>query len=166
MNRYPLELKQEMVKKLCSPNGPSAYQLSAETGISTGSLYKWVQKFSGEGNLKKNLKPDGWSPKEKLKAVFETEDMNEQELGEFLRSKGLHSHTLAEWKEEAFSALASSSKGVGRPKKDKELVSAQKEIKDLKRDLNRKNKALAEQSAIIILQKKAQHYLLEDEDEE
>ena len=166
MNRYPLELKQEMVKKLCSPNGPSAYQLSSETGISTGSLYKWVQRFSGEDNLKKSQKSVNWSPEEKLEAIFQAKGLNEQELGEFLRSKGLHSHTLAEWKEEIFSALDTSKKNIKRPKKDPELVALQTENKSLKKDLNRKNKALAEQSAIIILQKKAQNYLLEDEDNE
>lgn len=165
MTRYPLELKQEMVKKLCSPNGPSAYQLSEETGISTGSLYKWLRKFSGEESVSKKSSSSKWTPEQKMEAVFHTKSLSEEQLGEYLRSVGLHSNTLDEWKEEMFSALSNNKKSPGRPPKDPELVALENENKQLKKDLYRKDRALAEQTAIIILQKKAEKYLWEEENE-
>ena len=166
MGHYSSELKEEMVRKLCQPNGPSAYQLSQETGISVGSLYKWRDKAGGVTKMKKNRRPEDWTPEERVEAVFESQGLSEQELGEFLRSKGLHSNHLEEWKAEIFSAMSEVKKKAGRPKKDPELAAAQKELKSVKRDLNRKNRALAEQTALVILQKKAQEIWGDEEDDE
>jgi hypothetical protein len=58
-----------------------------------------------------------------------------------------------DWKTEALSEAAKK-KVPGRPRKNPELVAAEEEIKKLKRDLRRKEKALAEQTALVILKKK------------
>ena len=55
---------------------------------------------------------------------------------------------------------------AGRPKKDPELAAAQKENKILKRDIRRKDRALAEQTALIILKKKVQEIWEDEEDDE
>ena len=159
MHHYSRDIKETMVTKLCSPGGPSVYQLAKETGISSGSLYKWVQNF-GEGSQVPKI---DWSPEKKLKAVFEAQELSDEELGEYLRKNGLHSNDLEEWRQEMLSAFASKR---GRPRKDPELAAAQEENKNLKRDLRRKDRALAEQSAIIILQKKAKELWGTDEDDE
>lgn len=165
MHHYSSEIKETMVAKLCSPGGPSVYHLSKETGISQGSLYNWVQAF-GEGRLvTKNRRPEDWSPEERLQAVFEAQGLDEQALGEFLRKKGLHSHHIDSWKKEVTSLVVESKKR-GRPRKDPELVAAEEKIKELQRDLRRKERALAEQTAIVILQKKAKEIWSKYEDEE
>ena len=154
MVRYSREMKEAMVKKLCLPGAPSALQLSKKIGIPQASLSRWVRQFGGEVTQKKR-RPEDWSPEERLLAVFESQGLGEQELGEFLRKNGLHSHHLEEWKKDALSGLTPQVKRTrGRPKKDPELASAQNEIKLLKRDLRRKDRALAEQTALVILQKK------------
>ncbi len=79
--------------------------------------------------------------------------MDEDQLGAFLRKDGLHSNNLVDWKAEPLSQAAKR-KVPGRPRKDPELVAAEEEIKKLKRDLRRKEKALAEQTALVILKKK------------
>ena len=113
----------------------------------------------------KQRRPDDWSPQERLQAVFESQGMDEDQLGAFLRKNGLHSNNLVDWKAEALSEAAKK-KVPGRPRKNPELVAAEEEIKKLKRDLRRKEKALAEQTALVILKKKAQEiWGAEEEDE-
>ena len=166
MHHYSSELRESMVSKICSPGGPSVYQLSKETGISHGSLYKWVKAYGGGNRVGKEKRSDDWNPEEKLKAVFESQGLLEEDLGEYLRKKGLHSTQIEEWKAEALADACSKKKKAGRPRKDPELVAAENEIKELKRDLRRKEKALAEQTALVILQKKARKLWGMDEDEE
>lgn len=166
MGHYSKELKEEMVRKLCQPNGPSAYHLSKETGISVGSLYKWRDKAGGVTKMTKIKRPEDWNPEERLEAVFGAQGLSEQEFGEFLRSKGLHSNHIEEWKADVISTVVAAKKSAGRPKKDPELAASQKENKLLKKDLNRKNRALAEQTALVILQKKVQEIWGDEEDDE
>jgi transposase-like protein len=165
MRHYSNDIKETMVTKLCSPGGPSVYQLANETGISHGSLYRWVEKFGGNTGVGKERRPEDWSPEERLQAVFESQGLADEELGEFLRKNGLHSHHIEGWKSEAL-AEATEKKKPGRPRKDPELVAAEIEIKTLKRELRRKEAALAEQTAIVILQKKAKELWGSDEDDE
>lgn len=165
MRHYSRELKESMVAKLCLPGGPSALQLSKKTGISQTALSRWKREF-GNGIPMKNRKPHNWTLEERLKAVFEAQALNETELGEFLRKQGLHSNQIEEWKAELTSIVSSAKTKPGRPRKDPELVAAEAEIKELKRDLRRKEKALAEQTALVILQKKAQEIWGKEEDEE
>lgn len=166
MRHYSSEIKEAMVSKLCTPGGPSVYQLATETGISQGSLYNWVQAYGGGNRVGKVRRPDDWSPAEKLKAVFESQNLDEPELGEYLRKHGLHSNQINEWKSEALAEASAQQKKPGRPRKDPELVALEQENKNLKRDLRRKEKALAEQTALVILQKKVQAIWGTDEDEE
>jgi transposase-like protein len=163
MQHYSRDIKETMVTKLCSPGGPTVYQLAKETGISVGSLYKWVQSFGEGQHLKKNKRSVEWTPEQKLEAVFETRGLSENELGEYLRSKGLHSADLEEWRQEMLSSFVSKR---GRPRKDPDLAEAQDRIKDLERNLRRKDRALAEQTALVILKKKAQELWGTDEDDE
>ncbi len=163
MQHYSRDIKATMVTKLCSPGGPSVYQLAKETGISSGSLYKWVQAF-GEGfRVTQNRRPGDWTPEEKYAAVLETHSLSGEDLGEYLRKHGLHRSDLDQWKQEALSGFSSKR---GRPVKDPELVASQAKIKVLERDLRRKDRALAEQTTLVILQKKANALWGQDEDDE
>lgn len=165
MNYYSSELKESMVQKMCLPGGPSALQLSKDTGISQTALSRWKKQF-GQPMMSKNKSPEDWSPEKKFQTVLETQNLSANDLGEYLRKNGLHSTQIQEWKDEMTSILSDSGKTRGRPKKDPELVALQNENKHLKRDLRRKEKALAEQTALVILQKKARELWGDDEDEE
>ena len=164
MPSYSDKMKESMVVKLCSPGGPSALQLSRDTGISQTALSRWKQQF-GNTTTMKDRRPEDWSPEERLQAVFDAQGLVGEDLGVFLRKSGLHSNNLEAWKKEAL-ADAAVKKTRGRSRKNPELVKALEEIKLLKRDLRRKEKALAEQTAIIILKKKVQEiWGLEEGDE-
>lgn len=90
-----------------------------------------------------------WTPEEKLKALSETHGMSEEELGVYLRREGLHSHQLNEWREEILKGLAPVARKPSVKKDERD-----EKIKALERELRRKDKALAEASALLILQKK------------
>ena len=90
-----------------------------------------------------------YSAEEILKIVSETYSLSEEDLGIYLRKNGLHSHQLTEWRTNLLTLM--NQPKVNSQKKDHRDV----EIKDLKRNLYKKNAALAEVSALLILHKKA-----------
>lgn len=166
MASYSSEMKETMVRKLCLPGGPSALQLSKQTGISQTALSRWKREFGSPEPMSKRQSVE-WTAEQRLQAVNETGSMNEQELGAYLRKSGLHSTDLDAWKKEIAEAfIASGKKPRGRPRKDPELVAAEEKIKKLERDLRRKEKALAEQTTLVMLQKKAQEIWAKYEDDE
>jgi transposase-like protein len=99
-----------------------------------------------------------WTPEEKLAIVLEAATLSEGELGVFLRSKGISSSLLDEWKHQVLTGLRGSQQvGV--------TVAGSKRIKELERELRRKDKALAEAAALIILQKKVRDALADEDDD-
>jgi hypothetical protein len=89
------------------------------------------------------------SAAEKLRLVIEAAKLSGEELGAFLRHEGVHEAALEEWREAATAALAPDPKSGNR-------AGAAKRIVELERQLHRKDKALAEAAALLMLQKKVQ----------
>lgn len=96
--------------------------------------------------------PKNWTPEQKLKAVFEASQLSDEDLGPFLRRKGLHETNLKQWRLEMLGGL----KGSAMTKKSSKKFAEAKRIKELEKELSRKEKALAEAAALLILKKKAQ----------
>ncbi|WP_438032776.1 transposase [Sorangium sp. So ce204] len=92
-------------------------------------------------------RPEDWTPEQKLRAVTEAAALSERELGEFLRREGLHEAQLTEWRKAALEAL-------GGPAKPGHGTAPSRRVRELERQLRRKDKALAEAAAILVLQKK------------
>lgn len=109
-------------------------------------------------------KKKAFEAEEKLKIVLETANLSESELGEYLRKHGVHSVELERWREEALSGLKTEKRG--RPKVDPEVTQLRKEKKTLKRELQKKEKALAEASALLVMKKKAELIWGAEEDDE
>ena len=105
-------------------------------------------------------RPQDWSAEEKLQVVLESSSISSEELGAFLRSKGLHESHLEQWRSQMLNGLH----GKASLKKTKKNGQT-KEVKELKRELARKDKALAEAAALLVLKKKAQA-IWGDEDED
>ena len=152
---YSEEFREEMVAKLLHPRGPTVMELSADTGVSEKTLYDWKKKYGVESGMTKKYKksPRKWTAEEKMKAIIETHSLDEQELGAYVRRHGFTRADLERWKKEV---LEPPQKGRGRPKLDPEVKASRREVKDLKRDLRRKEKALAEATALLVLKKKAE----------
>ena len=84
--------------------------------------------------------------------VLETAQLNEAELVTYCRSKGLFAEQIAAWREACQEANA---QPADRHRAQQEQTkNDRREIKQLKKDLQRKEKALAEAAALIILRKK------------
>ncbi|NOT78201.1 MAG: hypothetical protein HOP07_04280 [Bacteriovoracaceae bacterium] len=87
--------------------------------------------------------------------------MDELTLGEFLRREGLFMANLEQWKTDLTNGLKSA---AGRPRKDPELFELRKKEEELIRELKRKDKALAEFAARVVLLKKSHLLFGVDED--
>lgn len=97
-------------------------------------------------------RPRDWSPEEKLNAVIEAQALSEDEMGAFLRRKGLHEAQLQEWR----SILLASLQGHPQRTGAKPSAGQTRRIRELEKELDRKDKALAETAALLVLQKKVQ----------
>jgi len=142
----------------------SIRQLSQEEGISEATLHNWRAEARGKGQLMPNADagPEGWSSRDKFSAVLETAALNETDLAEYCRKRGLYPAQIAAWRlacEQANDWDRASSARLGRATKEEK-----KRVKDLERELARKDRALAETAALLVLRKKAAAIWGGDED--
>lgn len=165
MARYSEEFKEQAVKRLMPPNAQSVAQVSRDIGISDVTLYTWRNQYRARGNAvpADPSNPENWSGKNKLAVVIETAALNEQELSAYCREKGLYVEQIQRWRE-----AAESSAGVAGPlsaQERREWQAERKKSRRLEKDLRRKEKALAEAAALLVLQKKVQAIWGEHEDD-
>jgi transposase-like protein len=158
---YSEEFKNAMIQKMSGPLARSATALSEEVGIPQSTLSRWLRdrgRFEPRGKRVSNKKGRGkWSAEEKLQAVIAYDGLEEAEQGTYLRSRGLYSVDIERWRDEMLEALQKKPK-KGDPK--------DRRIRDLERELRRKEQALAETAALLVLKKKAQEIWGEHEDEQ
>ena len=136
------------------PTNKPVSQIARENGISEQTLYTWRRELKSQGVA---VPGDGknaedWTSQDKFAVVLETATLNAAELAEYCRRKGLFAEQIAFWREVCSSANANATqaaRGVReQSKQDK------KRIRELEKELNRKEKALAEAAALLILRKK------------
>lgn len=156
MPTYISSVKEAMLSKLFTPGGPSVRELAKSSGISKTALYQWKQEATQKDPMKYDAatppnRPQNWSAEAKLKAITETSNMSDDEVGAYCRKNGLYTHHLQEWKQALIEGLKSSPSKKNRQENQKLI----QETKALKQELLRKDKALAEVSALLVLKKKA-----------
>ena len=154
--KYPESIKASLLAKSLAPHAPSVVELAKEFNIPLATAYTWIhkmrkkQKTAHEGPT--SQRPKDKSPEAKLHAVFNTMDKTEQEQSEYCRAEGIYSNHLDAWRAQMLEGLGAVSTSTKELKAQNQQVT--EENKQLKRDLNRKDKALAEVSALLILKKK------------
>ena len=161
---YSPERKSAVLKRMMSPNNMAIRQLAQEEGISEASLYKWRAQAREKGQLLPDVDagPEGWSSRDKFAAVLETAALNEADLAEYCRTRGIFPEQILAWRgacEQANDWDRTSSARLNQMTKDEK-----KRIKELERDLARKDRALAETAALLVLRKKAAAIWGGDED--
>ena len=163
--RYSPERKEAVLKKMMPPHHRTIKQLAAEEGISEATLHNWRQEARSKGILMPDgdSSPEGWNARDKFAAVIETASLNEQETAEYCRQKGIYPHQLEQWRRACENA--NDWDRQSNIKLKTEQKTNQKRIRDLKKELQRKDKALAEAAALLVLQKKVQAIWGESEDE-
>ena len=154
MPRYSEERKVSVMRKLLPPNNRPVQEVAKEEGISEATLYNWRNQAKERGIPVpgSGKQTEDWSPEAKFAAVVETASLTELELSEYCRSKGLYPEQVKQWKAACIQGAQSS--GEHRQQRQLEEKQDKKRIKALERELNRKEKALAEAAALLVLRKK------------
>jgi transposase-like protein len=165
MKRYSAERKESVIQKMMPPHNTPIPELAAETGISDVTLYTWRKQARLEGIAvpADGKNPEKWSSEDKFAIVLEAASLNEAELAEYCRQKGLYVEQIAAWRKACLQANANSAaQAKARREQSKQ---DRNQIKKLEQELRRKDKALAEAAALLVLQKKAQAIWGDGEDE-
>ena len=138
------------------PQNRLVSELARESGITEQTLYTWRRQLRSQGMPVpgSGRNAEEWSSEDKFAVVLETAALNATELAEYCRRKGLFAEQIAALRSACMSANASVAQQTrgqqAQAKEDK------KRIRQLEKDLQRKEKALAEAAALLILRKKAQ----------
>jgi len=154
MTSYTKSFKEQMVRRLVGPPGLSVRRLASETGVSKSQLWKWktARRMTKLGEKK-------WTASEKLRVLSGGEAPLEGEaLGVLLRREGLHEAQVNAWRDAAAEALGAEAApdAVSNSKLRHEFSESKKRVKELERELHRKDAALAEAGALLLLEKKLQ----------
>lgn len=151
--KYSKEFKDSIIAKLLPPSNASVLDVAKETGIPKDTLYCWRVKYrnicadeSSQGQSSCNF-----SSEEKLTIVIETADLNETETSKYCRRKGLYPDQINGWTSVIRQSL-SCKPSISKAECEASQQQA-KSIKQLQSELNRKDKALAEAAALLILEK-------------
>lgn len=144
------------MRRMLSPMHISMPELAKASGISEATLYLWRKQTmanQGAGMTGQSKHPGKWSSGQKFAIVVETLAFNEAELAEYCRKKGLYVEQIRAWRAACEKANAGTAELTQQIRAAK--ATDQKRIKELERELHRKEKALAETAALLILRKKA-----------
>jgi transposase-like protein len=155
VTHFSVEYKEAKLVKL-SQSGLSIAAFAKQEGINVSTMYSWRNRSNIPGGSVVNKQSaDNWSAEEKFSIVLETSTLSEVELNEYCRQKGLYPEQVKDWKQACISGNAkpSNKKVTVETKTDK------KRIKQLEKELARKEKALAETAALLVLRKKFDAYL-------
>jgi transposase-like protein len=177
MPRYSKEFKSQMVARLIGPPTMTATGLAKEVGISHSSLSDWLREARSLGGMTRSKdspsgvdssdvvptttpvgQRDPRSPQDQLRILALASTLSGDALGAMLRREGVHAAELNAWRETVLLSLR------GGPPAPAASSADRKRIQQLERELARKEKALAEAAALLMLQKKVRAYL-GDEDE-
>ena len=173
--QYPDMFKDAMIQKMTGPDAISASALSRQVDVPQATLSKWL-RMAGVGSsynfhnvpkdyikmakLNNPRRPNDWSAEDKLKVVMEAASLDDEQLGAFLRQKGLHKTHLEQWRLQMLDGLQNSFSKM----KAKQKKTDAKRIRALEKEINRKDKALAETAALLVLKKKAQEIWGDEDD--
>jgi len=159
---YSRSVKMGILKKVLPPERRSIKSISKETGISSQTIRNWIKKANSASldDKESEKSPRNLSSSEKYQLLMESKKIPKKELGEFLRKRGLHSQHLILWEQE----LQDMVKDNGKRQKQ-EIKDLKKKVRGLKKELNRKDKALAETAALLVLKKKLNLLMGEKEDD-
>lgn len=173
MAQYSESFKNRMVGKLVGRHAKTATALAGEVGVSQPTLSRWkreagtVGRAMAEDDDRKPVapsapakRPQDWTGEEKWALVVEAASVPESELGALLRRKGVHEAQLVEWRTAAIAGLQ------GPSRRERKAANVERlKVRALERELKRKDKALAEAAALLVLKKKAQAIWGDEDDD-
>lgn len=157
------ELRESLLKRML--DGESVLELSRESGLGQSTLYGWrlAAQRGDESVSKGRKKSERLNGARKLAVLAETATLNEAELSEYCRKKGLYAEQVKAWRTQAEQAMSGGA--VSAQAHQEALAKERKQREALERELRRKEKALAETAALLTLRKKADAIWGTDEEE-
>jgi transposase len=166
MHRYNQAVKADVRRRMSPPDQQSTTQISEETGIHVTTICRWRKKWRLEGQVVPATEnnPNRWDSSDKFSAVLETAGFNDTELSIYCRERGLYPEQVAHWRQLAHDANEKPSLTMTQQRDlDRRHHQDLREIKKLKQELRRKEKALAEAAALLVLRKKWEAFCSEEE---
>ena len=157
MARYGQAFKDRAVARLLPPESASVETVSREIGVGVATLERWRSEALCEPTREQT-----WTAAARLEAVIATATMDEVGKNAWCREQGLYPSELEKWRENAKAALADPEEARATPQKTRQDA---RRIKELERQLRRKDKALAETAALLVLSKKLSAVFGEGADE-
>jgi len=161
---YSDKFKAKMIRKMTGPGAIPAFRLAPEVGVAHGTLSRWLrlEKVENMSETKKTpRKRSNRSDLEKVRLVTEAGKLGDADLGAFLREEGLHEADLTRLREEVSEAAL---EGLQAKRRKRGPSPEMKKIRRLEKELRRKDKALAETAALLVLQGKVRAFLLAEEE--
>ena len=145
-------IEQALVKVYSRGEGRTIRDVAGDINVSYVTLKNWVKRKSLDdvsASAAKEKRPQDWQRDEQLKALMETHNLGEEALQAWCREHGIFPHHLDSWRQNFITEQAPVPVPEGRV-----LKTLKSENDELKAELRRKDKALAEAAALLVLQKK------------
>jgi len=171
VTKYTEAIKASVLTKALAPNAPGVIELAKEFNIPKATIYTWLINMKNKNNKKEQVqqRPKDRSPAFKLQAVMDTLGKSAEEQSAYCRAQGIYYGHIESWRQQILESLGAAAVSTVDKAKEKENKAEnqriQDEMKALKSDLKRKDKALAEVTALLVLKKKANILWGESEDD-
>jgi len=152
--KYSEDFKEQALVKVYNRNNDQTIEMVAnELNINVTTLKDWMRQSKKTGNQiasPTSKRPKDWGLEERLTALQQSYSLTGDDLNAWCRERGVFTHQLEQWKSNFCSHVE-----VGGQREELSALRALKvENKSLERELLRKDKALAEAAALLVLQKK------------
>jgi hypothetical protein len=173
-NQHSTEFKEQALSKARARGSRTLGAVAAELNMSLGTLKGWLKSpvldpagLPHAATLPGDAPARQWSPQQRLLALNESHRLSGPELHAWCREKGLFEHQLVQWRA-AFCAAAQPAPAIAA--EQRQANTALRELQGLhdklKQEIHRKDRALAEAAALLVLQKKFQAMVLQQSEEE
>ena len=165
MRRTSEAVKADVRRRMSPPHRQSVARISEELGIHVVTLYNWrtTWRLQGEVVPASEKDPDGWSAADKFTVVLESAGPNATELNGYCRERGLFPEQVERWRQAAQDANAKPVLTMAEQKELEQLRAQDpREIKALKKELQRKENAMAEMAALLVLRQQWESFCSED----
>ncbi|MFP3559472.1 IS3 family transposase [Paraburkholderia sp. SIMBA_049] len=150
---YSVEFREQALAKVLQRGNRSVETVASELNMNVLTLRKWI-RVSNAANRNPGpvdaRRPEDWSLEERLLALQQSHGLSDEALNAWCRERGLFAHHLDQWRAQFCSAGTASSARANAP----ELRELKQANAQLQRELKRKEKALAEAAALLVLFKK------------
>ncbi len=160
---------QAVEKALNRGNSTTLKEIALSLGVGCSTLDKWIIKARNQefemaspdeiNRMTQEKRPQDWTLEERFTMATACHSLDNEALSDYCRKQGIYPHHVKQWKRDFVSGEIKTNKAASRS----ELKTLKDENKELKRELHRKEKALAETAALLVLKKKVHEIWGSDE---